>query len=334
MPELTPERNLVLRHAVLRSALAAGDGGPAVRPRRKAPLGKVPLRLLAVPVAACAVVAGLVVLAPGEAPTGSPGRVEAGRTAPSEAVRLLSHAALAAAAARAEGAARGVRLREEPRRPRGARRGRGPAVLPPAHAREVWLSADGGRPGLLREAGAADTPLGSPGPVYELDRPGAEPRKSTLGAEPPSVTRPTHAYVAALPTDPGVLLRLVREQTRGSGGSGGDADQRAFDAIGTLLAETWAPGGHRRAVPGRGPDPRRDRAVVRDRRGRARGRRRGPYRPRGADAVDLRPYDVGVPRGAHRPRRKHVGRTGGHRPRGVGGAREGAAAAPGEVPEA
>ncbi|MER7910553.1 CU044_5270 family protein [Streptomyces sp. NPDC096068] len=120
----------------------------------------------------------------------------------------------------------------------------GTAVLPPARAREVWLSADGSRPGLLREAGSADTPLGSPGPVYELDGPGAEPRKSTLGAEPPSVTRPTHAYVAALPTEPEALLRLVREQTRGageSGGSGSDADQRAFSAIGTLLAETWAP---------------------------------------------------------------------------------------------
>ncbi|MZE53666.1 hypothetical protein GTY86_20785, partial [Streptomyces sp. SID5770] len=39
VPELTPERNLDLRHAVLRSALAAGDGGPAVRPRRRFPVG-------------------------------------------------------------------------------------------------------------------------------------------------------------------------------------------------------------------------------------------------------------------------------------------------------
>ncbi|MGW9441170.1 CU044_5270 family protein [Streptomyces sp. NPDC055607] len=237
VPELTPERNLDLRHAVLRSALAAGDGGPAARPRRK-----VPLRLLAVPVAACAVVAGLVVLAPGETPTGSPGRVTAGRPAPSEAVRLLSQAALAAAVAPAPEVRPGEYVYVKSLVAHAGRDAAGgPAVLPPARVREVWLSADGSRPGLLREAGAADTPLGSPGPVYELDRPGAEPRKSTLGAEPPSVTRPTHAYVATLPKDPEALLRLVREQTRGAGGSGADADQRAFDAIGTLLAETWAP---------------------------------------------------------------------------------------------
>ncbi|MFJ4871895.1 CU044_5270 family protein [Streptomyces sp. NPDC088757] len=51
----------------------------------------------------------------------------------------------------------------------------------------------------------------------------------------------THACVAALPTDPEALLRLVREQTRSSGGPGSDADQWAFNAIGTLPAETWAP---------------------------------------------------------------------------------------------
>ncbi|MFF6835696.1 CU044_5270 family protein [Streptomyces sp. NPDC012438] len=120
----------------------------------------------------------------------------------------------------------------------------GPAVLPSARAREVWLSADGSRPGLLREEGSADTPLGSRAPVYELDGPGAVPRKTVLGAQAPSVTNPTHAYVAALPTGPEALLRLVREQTWGAGETGGpgsDADQRAFTAIGTLLAETWAP---------------------------------------------------------------------------------------------
>ncbi|MET9933628.1 CU044_5270 family protein [Streptomyces sp. NPDC006324] len=224
---------------VLRSALASGDGGPVVRPRRK-----VPLRPFAVPVAACAVVAGLVVLAPGEAPTGSPGRATAGQPVPSEAVRLLSHAALAVAAAPAPRVRPGEYVYVKSLVAHAGRDAAGgPAVLPPARAREVWLSADGSRPGLLREAGSADTPLGSPGPVYELDRPGAEPRKSALGAEPPSVTRPAHAYVATLPTDPEALLRLVREQTRDSGGSGNDADQRAFSAIGTLLAETWAPPG-------------------------------------------------------------------------------------------
>ncbi|MGW4727172.1 CU044_5270 family protein [Streptomyces sp. NPDC004291] len=237
VPEPTPERNLDLRHAVLRSALAAGDGGPAVRSRRRFSVG-----LLVVPVAACAVVAGVVVVAPGEGPAGPPGRVSAGQPGPSDAVRFLSGAALAAAAAPAPEVRPGEYVYVKSLVAYAGRDAAGgPAVLPPARAREVWLSADSSRPGLLREAGAADTPLGSPGPVYELDGPGAEPRKSTLGAEPPSVTRPTHAYVAALPTEPEALLRLVREQTRGAEGSGGGADQRAFTAIGTLLAETWAP---------------------------------------------------------------------------------------------
>ncbi|WMX48611.1 CU044_5270 family protein [Streptomyces roseicoloratus] len=103
----------------------------------------------------------------------------------------------------------------------------------------MWLSADGTRPGLLREAGAPDTSLDEPGRVYELDRRGATPRPGTLTPAEPSVTRPTHAYVAALPTDPEALLSLIRTQTRAT--AEGDPDQRAFTAIGTLLAETWAP---------------------------------------------------------------------------------------------
>ncbi|MFZ4301671.1 CU044_5270 family protein [Streptomyces cinereoruber] len=240
VPELTPERNRDLRHAVLRSALAA-DGGAGPSPARRTRPG-FRLGWIAAPAVACALVAGVVVLAPGEAPGGSPGRGSVGQPAPSEAVRLLSHAALAAAAAAAPEVRPGEYVYVKSLVAYAGRdAGGGPAVLPPARAREVWLSPDGSRPGLLREAGAADTPLGSRAPVYELDRPGAVPRKTSLGAEAPSVTNPTHAYVAALPTDPEALLRLVREQTRGSGGSGGDADQRAFTAIGTLVAETWAP---------------------------------------------------------------------------------------------
>ncbi|MFF8377831.1 CU044_5270 family protein [Streptomyces sp. NPDC015661] len=233
VPDLTAERNEHLRASVLRTALAAGDGSTArpVRARRH----RQGLRLgwIAAPMAACAIVAGVAVLAPRD------GGTSVGQQASPEAVRILSGAALAAAAAPAPDA-----------RPDGyvyvkslvAHAGRGaaggPATLPPAHQREVWLSVDGSRPGLLREPGAADTELGAEAPVYELDGPGATPRKTTLEAAPPSVTNPTHAYVAALPTDPEAMLRLIREQTRAGEG---DADQRAFTAIGTLLAETWAP---------------------------------------------------------------------------------------------
>ncbi|MEU4082428.1 hypothetical protein DEJ45_30530 [Streptomyces venezuelae] len=234
VPGPDPERDRELRHTVLRTALAAG-GGPVARPARRG----FRAGWIAAPLTACAVVAGVVVLAPQDAPPGSPRRISAGQQASPEAVQVLSRAAFAAAAAPAPDV-----------RPDGyvyvrslvAHAGRdasgGAARLPEAHAREVWLSADGSRPGLLREPGTADSPLGAPLPVYELDHRGATPRRTTVRAAPPSVTNPTHAYVATLPTDPEALLRLIRDQT---GRSGGDPDQRAFTAIGTLLAETWAP---------------------------------------------------------------------------------------------
>ncbi|MEU0405756.1 CU044_5270 family protein [Streptomyces sp. NPDC006197] len=239
VPDLPVERNQHLRHAVLRTALADGDGATARPVRARRPRQGLRLGWIAAPVAACAVVAGVAVLAPQDGSAGSPGRVSTAQPASPEAVRVLSGAALAAASAPAPDA-----------RPGGyvyvkslvAHAGRdavgGPAALPPAHQREVWLSVDGSRPGLLREPGAADTELGVELPVYELEHRGATPRKTTAAAAPPSVTNPTHAYVATLPTDPAVLLRLIRDQTRADGG---DADQRAFTAIGTLLAETWAP---------------------------------------------------------------------------------------------
>ncbi|MFJ7960589.1 CU044_5270 family protein [Streptomyces sp. NPDC096319] len=239
VPEPTAERTEHLRHTVLRTALAASGDGATARPVRAGrPRQGLRLGWIAAPMAACAVVAGVAVLAPRDAPAGS-GRVSAGQPASPEAVRILSGAALAAAAAPAPNVpATGYLYVRSLVAHAGRGAEGGAAALPPAHQREVWLSADGSRPGLLREPGAADTELGSEGPVYEVDRPGATPRKTTLEAAPPSVTNPTHAYVATLPTDPAVLLRLIREQT---GAGQGDPDQRAFTAIGTLLSETWAP---------------------------------------------------------------------------------------------
>ncbi|WP_426403180.1 CU044_5270 family protein [Streptomyces sp. R-07] len=239
VPDLTAERSQHLRHAVLRTALAAGDGATARPVRARRPRRGLRLGWIAAPVAACAVVAGVVVLAPQGGAPGSPGRISAEPPASPGAVRVLSDAALAAAAAPAPDARPGGYVYVKSLVAHAGRDAAGgPATLPPAHQREVWLSVDGSRPGLLREPGAADTELGAELPVYELERPGATPRKIAMEAAPPSVTNPTHAYVATLPTDPDVLLRLIRDQTRAAEG---DADQRAFTAIGTLLAETWAP---------------------------------------------------------------------------------------------
>ncbi|MGW1013071.1 CU044_5270 family protein [Streptomyces termitum] len=227
VPGFAPEREREVRRAVLAAALPS-------RPARSAPRRRVWVRF-AVPAVACALAAGGVLLAaPPERPGGGTPAVRA-----EGASAVLERAALAAAASPAPNARAGEFVYVESLVARSARSAAGgPAEAGPAHRRQVWLSADGSLPGLLREEGAADSVLSPRVPVYEVDRPGAAPRKTFLEQGPPSVTAPTHAYVAGLPTDPEALLRLVREQTRAAGG---DADQRAFDAIGTLLAETWAP---------------------------------------------------------------------------------------------
>ncbi|XIE81431.1 CU044_5270 family protein [Streptomyces sp. SBR177] len=156
------------------------------------------------------------------------------------AVRVLTRAASAASAGPVPDARPEQYVYVESLVAHAARRADGgSAALPPAHRRQVWLSADGARPGLLREDGAPDSVLDEPGPVYELDHPGATPGPRTLRPAAPSIDRPTPAFLAALPTDPEALLARVHEDTRATAGR--DPHQRAFTAIGTLLAETWAP---------------------------------------------------------------------------------------------
>ncbi|GHJ96659.1 hypothetical protein SNE510_61780 [Streptomyces sp. NE5-10] len=225
VPEFAPERRRELRRALMASA----------RPARPAAWWTRKAVRFAVPALVCGVAAGAVlVAAPPEPREPRPAvRAEGGAAA------VLSRAALAAASAPAPDARPRQFVYVESLVSRaGLPAGGGGAVVEPVHRRQVWLSADGSRPGLLREEGSPDSELSPRLPVYELDGPGAEPRKAFPEPGEASVTDPTHAFVAGLPTDPEALLRLVREQTRTGGG---DADQRAFAAIGTLLAETWAP---------------------------------------------------------------------------------------------
>lgn len=97
--------------------------------------------------------------------------------------------------------------------------GRGPAGTLSAepHTREIWLSADGSRPGLLRENGT----------------------RSPLDAHSkPSLNEPTYRYLESLPTDPGRLLAKIYDETRGMGNGPHD---EAFVTIGDLLREQIAP---------------------------------------------------------------------------------------------
>ncbi|MFD8597158.1 CU044_5270 family protein [Kitasatospora sp. NPDC059646] len=238
VPGLDEDRQLLLRREVLRRAAGSAEpqGGAPRRPARY----RRPVRI-AVPALACALtVVGVVTVDPG----GSAGHDRAavtgdGAAGTPRAVRLLDRAALAAAGAEQSRVRADQFVYVESRVAYAARStAGGPAITAPVHTRQVWLSADGSRPGLLREEGAPDTRLGENGPVLHLARPGETAGPDTPRGNGPSIGEPTNAYVASLPTDPDTLLRLIREQTRGEGQ---DPDQRAFTAIGDLLAETWAP---------------------------------------------------------------------------------------------
>ncbi|MGW4382923.1 CU044_5270 family protein [Kitasatospora sp. NPDC004531] len=238
VPGLDADRRLLLRREVLRRAAASGGprGGAVGRPGRR----RRPVRF-AVPALVCALaVVGVVTVDPG----GSAGHDRAavaggGAAGASGAVRLLDDIALAAAGAERAPVRADQFVYVESRVAYAAQSsGGGPVAMAPVHTRQVWLSVDGSRPGLLREEGGSDSRLGESGPVVHLDRPGAGAGPDTPRGSGPSIGDPTTAYVASLPTDPDALLALIREQTRGGGQ---DPDQRAFTAIGDLLAETWAP---------------------------------------------------------------------------------------------
>ncbi|MFJ7258266.1 CU044_5270 family protein [Streptomyces sp. NPDC098085] len=238
VPGLDPDRELLLKRELLGgAALAETPGRPTVRASHP---GRRLVRVVA-PAAACALVVGGVVAVnladtPGRATTAVTNR---GATSSPAVTQLLDRVALAAAGTKqpAVRADQFVYI-ESKVAYAGQSAGGDPVTVAPAHTRQVWLSADGSRSGLLREAGEPDSRLGDDAPVYHLDGPGATPRPSTLHGSDPSIGNPTHAYVASLPTDPDALLKLIRDETHGEGQ---DPDQRAFTAIGDLLAETWAP---------------------------------------------------------------------------------------------
>ncbi|WP_187645565.1 CU044_5270 family protein [Streptomyces sp. TRM49041] len=204
VPDLPCERGRLLKQAVLWHALRAG---PARRPRG------LRLRVL-VPLVACVVTVAGVVVVSGE--RSADGDHQAAPTA-----QLLDRIALAAGA-RTPAAIRPEQFVyvESKVAYAGQSADGGPLALSSVRTRQVWLSADGSRAGLVREDGRPDSQV--------VD----------ASSSAPSVSDPSHTFVASLPTDPDALLALIREQTRGQGQ---DPDQRAFEAIGELLAETAAP---------------------------------------------------------------------------------------------
>ncbi|MGW3493770.1 CU044_5270 family protein [Streptomyces sp. NPDC001020] len=119
----------------------------------------------------------------------------------------------------------------------------GPVMrLDEPHLRQIWLSVDGTRPGLLRENGE-DTKLGTEQKgvtVSEGDGAGSG-RPVTVkpqGHAAPTLNSPTYRYLESLPTDPDALLKKIYDETKGAGSG---PDQEAFVTIGDLLREQLAP---------------------------------------------------------------------------------------------
>ncbi|MER5933539.1 CU044_5270 family protein [Streptomyces sp. NPDC002054] len=107
-------------------------------------------------------------------------------------------------------------------------KGKSTLVSEKPHLRETWQSPDGTK-GWLIEPGNT----GPEGITLEgLTETGQVPT-ATIGA-------PTYDYLAALPTDPDVLLQKIYKETAGQGRS---RDQQAFTTIGDLLLESYPPAG-------------------------------------------------------------------------------------------
>lgn len=114
------------------------------------------------------------------------------------------------------------------------------ATVRPLHPREVWLSVDGSKPGLLVEKGITGAAKdGNPG------RPdgGTELHPVTH----PSLGSPTYRFLEKLPTDADALLKRIRE-ANGPGKSPEHADGLAFKMIGELLMEQITPPAVRSAL--------------------------------------------------------------------------------------
>ncbi|HEX8628305.1 MAG TPA: CU044_5270 family protein [Catenuloplanes sp.] len=100
-----------------------------------------------------------------------------------------------------------------------------PWKLPAAHQREIWLPQQADRPGLIRE----------PGKTGSMNFDGV----------PIGIAHPTHAWLAALPTDPQALLSKIYTETADAAAHaatlGVSKDYVAFEAIGNLVTESIIP---------------------------------------------------------------------------------------------
>ncbi|GAA4851265.1 CU044_5270 family protein [Kitasatospora terrestris] len=105
------------------------------------------------------------------------------------------------------------------------------------HQRQIWLSVDGSRPGLLVEEGQTPPTRTKPGDTWAPNPDGSIPLQPN---DHPSVNSPTYQFLAGLPTDPDALLKEIYEGVANGKQNG---DRGAFATIGNLLREQIAPPG-------------------------------------------------------------------------------------------
>ncbi|MEV7071937.1 CU044_5270 family protein [Streptomyces sp. NPDC093990] len=106
----------------------------------------------------------------------------------------------------------------------------GPVRLGALHTEESWTAQDPGPlkvTGWLRSSGKDAVMPGQLIPVESAD------------AVPAGVFHPTYRWLASLPTDPGALLRRLREEARPVEGE--SRDQAVFSLIGDLISGTVMP---------------------------------------------------------------------------------------------
>ncbi|RDG31885.1 CU044_5270 family protein [Streptomyces corynorhini] len=115
----------------------------------------------------------------------------------------------------------------------------GPVKIGAPYERESWMAQD---PEPVIQAGAMRTtgkgaPL--PGQLLPIEAGVVDGAPEGSGGIPAGIDRPTYAWLASLPTDPGALRTLLYAQTRTVEGETKDA--AVFDKIGDLLLDTVMP---------------------------------------------------------------------------------------------
>ncbi|MEV6494688.1 CU044_5270 family protein, partial [Actinoplanes sp. NPDC051633] len=107
------------------------------------------------------------------------------------------------------------------------------AVTLESRRREIWLSVDGTRDGLLRSRRREGSGDAGTQPIPGCEDGVMSVRKGTRSVEVPCAATP--GYRRDLPADPGAMVRYLYRQ----GGTKNPPDQDAFTAAGDLIREAY-----------------------------------------------------------------------------------------------